>query len=167
MRLAWREEPTGRHHDRKSFDCGSSDLNDDLDRFARQNHEAGGAKTFVAISPTEPTRVLGYYAISPGSVAFARVPGSVTRRLGRYEVPVFRLGRLAIDRSVQGKGLGGDLLLAAGACALAVAAEAGGVALARCQGCRRGGVVRTLWHAGTAGRSTEADLAPEPDRRRD
>jgi GNAT superfamily N-acetyltransferase len=43
---------------------------------------------------------------------------------------VFRLGRLAIDRSVQGQGLGGDLLLAAGARALAVAAEVGGIALA-------------------------------------
>jgi len=51
-------------------------------------------------------------------------------RLGRYEVPVFRLGRLAIDLSAQGQGLGGELLLAAGARALAVAAEVGGVALA-------------------------------------
>ena len=130
MGLTWREEPIGRHHDRKGFDCGSSDLNDYLNRFARQNHESGGAKTFVAIAPTEPARVLGYYAISPGSVAFARVPETVTRKLGRYEVPVFRLGRLAIDRSIQGQGLGGDLLLAAGARALAVAAKAGGVALA-------------------------------------
>ena len=54
----------------------------------------------------------------------------LTKRLGRYEVPVFRLGRLAVDRSAQGRGLGGDLLLAAGARALAVAAEVGGVALA-------------------------------------
>ncbi|HEY7299586.1 MAG TPA: GNAT family N-acetyltransferase, partial [Xanthobacteraceae bacterium] len=54
----------------------------------------------------------------------------LTRKLGRYEVPVFRLGRLAVDRSMQGQGLGGDLLLAAGERALAVAAEVGGVALA-------------------------------------
>jgi predicted N-acetyltransferase YhbS len=44
-------------------------------------------------------------------------------------VPVFRLGRLAVDLSVQGRGIGGDLLLAAGARALAVATEIGGVAL--------------------------------------
>ena len=54
----------------------------------------------------------------------------MTRKLGRYEVPVFRLGRLAVDRAVQGEGLGGDLLLAAGQRALAVATEVGGVALA-------------------------------------
>jgi GNAT superfamily N-acetyltransferase len=126
----WREEPIGRHHDRKSFDCGSPELNDYLDRYARQNHESGGAKTFVAVSPAEPARVLGFYSISPGSLAFARVPAKLTKKLGRYDVPVFRLGRLAIDRSMQGQGLGGDLLLAAGERALAVAAEVGGVALA-------------------------------------
>jgi GNAT superfamily N-acetyltransferase len=54
----------------------------------------------------------------------------LTGQLGRYEVPVFRLGRLAVDRSMHGRGLGGDLLLAAGARALAVAEKVGGVALA-------------------------------------
>ena len=128
--MDWHEQPIGRHHDRKGFDCGSPELNEYLDRYARQNHESGGAKTFVAVSPAEPARVLGYYSISPGSIEFARVPAKLTKKLGRYDVPVFRLGRLAIDRSVQGQGLGGDLLLAAGERALAVSAEVGGVALA-------------------------------------
>ena len=122
--------PIGRHHDRKGFDCGSGDLNEYLDRYARQNHESGGAKTFVAVSPAEPARVLGFYSIGLGAIEFARVPAKLTKKLGRYAVPVFRLGRLAIDLSVQGQGLGGDLLLAAGARALAVAQEVGGVALA-------------------------------------
>lgn len=128
--MDWREEPIGRHHDRKSFDCGATNLNEYLARYARQNHESGGAKTFVAVSPAEPARILGFYSISPGSIEFARVPAILTKKLGRYDVPVFRLGRLAVDRSVQGQGLGGDLLLAAGERALAVAAEVGGVALA-------------------------------------
>lgn len=126
----WREEAIGRHHDRKRFDCGSAALNEYLDRYARQNHELGGAKTFVAVSPAEPARVLGLYSISPGAIEWARVPAKVTKHLGRYEVPVFRIGRLAVDRSVQGQGLGSDLLLAAGERALTVAAEVGGVALA-------------------------------------
>jgi GNAT superfamily N-acetyltransferase len=128
--LAWREEPIARRHDRKDFDCGSPELNTYLERYARQNHDSGGAKTFVAVPPAEPTRVLGYYSISPGSIEFARVPAQLTQKLGRYEVPVFRLGRLAVARSVQGRGLGGDLLLAAGGRSLAVAAEVGGLALA-------------------------------------
>jgi GNAT superfamily N-acetyltransferase len=126
----WREEPIGRDHDRKSFDCGSRELNEYLERYARQNHASGGAKTFVAVSPAAPARVLGYYSISPGAIAFARVPARLTRAVGRYDVPVFRLGRLAIDRPVQRQGLGADLLFAAGERALAVAAEVGGVALA-------------------------------------
>ncbi len=126
----WREEPIGRHHDRGGFDCGSPELDEYLRRYARQNHESGGAKTFVAVALAEPARILGFYSISPGAIAFARVPATLTRRLGRYDVPVFRLGRLAVDRSVHGQGLGGDLLLAAGERALAVASEVGGVALA-------------------------------------
>ena len=126
----WREEPIGRHHDRKVFDCGSPGLNDYLDRHARQNHESGGAKTFVAVTPAEPARVLGYYSISPGAIEFSRVPVGLTRKLGRYDLPVFRLGRLAVSIPMQGQGLGGDLLLAAGVRAIAVAAQTGGVAIA-------------------------------------
>jgi GNAT superfamily N-acetyltransferase len=128
--LDWREEPIGRHHDRRRFDCGAPDLNDYLVHHARQNHASGGAKTFVAASLAEPTRVLGFYSISPGAIEFARVPATLTKKLGRFEVPVFRLARLAVDLSVRRQGLGGDLLLLAGARALAVAEAVGGVALA-------------------------------------
>jgi GNAT superfamily N-acetyltransferase len=128
--LHWREEPISRIHDRAAFDCGSPDLNEYLRRYARQNHESGGAKTFVAVQAEAPARILGYYSISPASIEFARVPAKITRKLGRYEVPVFRLGRLAVDDSVQGQQIGFALLFAAGRRALGVAAEVGGVALA-------------------------------------
>ncbi|MDR3515530.1 MAG: GNAT family N-acetyltransferase [Azospirillaceae bacterium] len=128
--LDWREEPVDRQHNRKEFDCGAPELNLYLDRYAQQNHESGGAKTFVAVAPHAPTRGLGYYAISPGAIEFARAPVAITRKLGRYPVPVFRLGRLAISLAVQGRGLDGDLLWAAGLRALTVAAAVGGVALA-------------------------------------
>ena len=86
----WREEAIGRHHDRSGFDCGAPALNEYLQRFARQNHESGGAKTFVAVGPAAPAVVLGYYTISPGAIAFAKAPAALTRKLGRYEV-LFRL----------------------------------------------------------------------------
>jgi GNAT superfamily N-acetyltransferase len=127
---AWREEAIAKHHDRKNFDCGDPTLNDYLNRLARQNHESGGAKTFVAVPHGEPALVLGYYSISPGAIQFSDVPAKLTRKLARYDVPVFRLGRLAVSLSVQGRGLGADLLLAAGERALAVAREVGGIALA-------------------------------------
>jgi GNAT superfamily N-acetyltransferase len=125
---AWREEPIGRQHDRQAFDCGDAALNDYLRRFARQNHESGGGKTLVAVTPDAPTRVLGFYSLSPASIGYARTP-ELRRGLGRYEVLVYRLGRLAVDRLLQGKGLGGRLLLAAGRRCLRVAVEVGGVAL--------------------------------------
>jgi len=128
--IVWREEAISRRHDRKNFDCGSVELNEYLRRYARQNHESGGAKTFVAVPPTDPDRILGYYSISPGAIEFDRVPISLTRRLGRYELPVFRLARLAVSLSIQGGGLGAALLLAAGVRALSVAVEVGGMALA-------------------------------------
>jgi GNAT superfamily N-acetyltransferase len=128
--VEWREEAIARHHDRAGFDCGSAELNDYLRKYARQNHETGGAKSFVAVPADEPSRVLGYYSISPGAVEFARVPARLIKKLGRYEVPVFRLGRLGVSRSLQGRGLGAELLLAAGVRALSVAAQIGGVALA-------------------------------------
>ena len=129
MTLVWREEVLTRAHERKRFDCGAVTLNEYLVRFARQNHESGGAKTFVAVPPEESTRILGYYSLSPASLAYARTPAIVRRGLGRYEVPVFRLARLATDLSVQGQGLGGQLLIAAGMRCLAVASQVGGVAL--------------------------------------
>ncbi len=126
---AWVDTPIAAHHNRKRFDCGDADLNTYLQRYARQNHESGGAKCFVAVDRGEPDRVLGFYTLSPASVAYARTPEIVRRGLGRYDVPVFRLGRLAVDASVQGSGLGGKLLLAAGERALLVAEHVGGVAL--------------------------------------
>jgi GNAT superfamily N-acetyltransferase len=110
----WREEPIGRRHDRAGFDCGSPDLNAYLQRYARQNHDSGGAKTFVAVSPDEPGWIFGYYTISPAAIEFARVPVAITRKLGRYEVPVFRLGRLAVRVQMQGQGIGSALFFAAG-----------------------------------------------------
>ena len=44
-------------------------------------------------------------------------------------MPAYRLGRLAVDKSCQGSGLGGQLLIAAGHRCLAAAELVGGVAL--------------------------------------
>ncbi len=127
--IAWQEAVIAKEHDRGAFDCGDADLNIYLRRCARQNHEIGGAKCFVAAPVDEPTRVLGFYILSPASIEYARAPTIVKKGLARYEVPVFRLGRLAVDRTVQGRGLGTALLLRAGERCIRVAGEVGGVAL--------------------------------------
>jgi len=125
----WDEAPITKQHDRASFDCGDADLNQYLQKFARQNHESGGAKCFVAAPAETPARILGFYTLSPASLAYTRTPALAKKGLGRYDVPVFRLGRLAVDTTVQGRGLGGALLLRAAARCIRVAQDVGGVAL--------------------------------------
>ncbi|MBI1868486.1 MAG: GNAT family N-acetyltransferase [Methylocystis sp.] len=127
--LVWEELPLGKNHDRNAFDCGEDALNTYLKRYARQNHESGGAKCFVATPRETPARILGFYTLSPCSIEFSRAPAVVARGLGRYEIPVYRLGRLAVDRSAQGRGLGGRLLLRAAERCMTAAQEVGGVAL--------------------------------------
>jgi GNAT superfamily N-acetyltransferase len=126
---AWRESPVSKLHDREAFDCGDAQLNEFICRHARQSHERGGAKTFVASPMADKRSVLGFYSLSPASIDHARTPALVRKGLARYEVPVFRLGRLAVDLRMQGLGLGGQLLLAAGRRCIHAAAEVGGVAL--------------------------------------
>ena len=126
---AWHEESISKKHNREAFDCGEPALNEFLQRYARRSHDLGGAKTFLAIADSDNESILGFYSVSPASVEYAQTPEIVRRGLGRYEVPVFRLARLAVDRKLQGLGLGGQLLVAAGRRCLLAAAEVGGVAL--------------------------------------
>jgi len=86
-------------------------------------------KTFLAIDDAGGRTILGFYSLSPASVAYARTPDIVRSGLARHDVPGFRLARLAVDRRFQRQGIGGQLLLAAGKRCLLAAAEAGGVVL--------------------------------------
>jgi GNAT superfamily N-acetyltransferase len=124
----WHEEPIGKKHDRVSFDCGEPAMNDFLRRHARQSHDKGAAKTFLAVSNLDGA-ILGFYSLCPASLVYARVPEIIRKGLARHDVPVFRLGRLAVERSVQGKGLGTQLVLAAGRRCLWAAEQVGGVAM--------------------------------------
>lgn len=126
---AWQETPVSKAHDREGFDCGVPALNEFLRHHARQNHVSGGSKTFVATPLTDPSKVLGFYSLSPASIDYARTPMMVKRSLARYDVPVFRLGRLAVDLAMHRQGLGGQLLLSAGRRCIRAASEVGGVAL--------------------------------------
>src|SRR5271157_1779424 len=127
--LVWNEAPIGKQHDRAAFDCGDADLNLYLQKYARQNHESGGAKCFIAAPSDTPARILGFYTLSPASLEYARTPALAKKGLARYDAPVFRLGRLAVDSSVQGRGLGGALLIRAADRCIRVAEDVGGVAL--------------------------------------
>lgn len=99
-------EPLNKSHGRQRFDCGEESLNVFLQNFARQNDEKGLGRTYVAVRP-EQTEILGYYTVSSGSLSFENVP----EKLPRYPIPTAHLGRLAVDRTQKGKGLGSLLLI--------------------------------------------------------
>ena len=96
------------NHRREEFNCGEEALNTYLRRYARQNHERNIARTFVAVDETD--RVLGYYSLASASIEFASLPADLAKRVPRYPVPAVRIARLAVDRSMHGKGLGAALL---------------------------------------------------------
>lgn len=127
--LDWQEEPVAKKHDRNSFDCGEPELNEFLKKHARQSHERGAAKTFVAVDKADGKTILGFYSLCPAALEYSRTPDVVRKGLARHDVPVFRLARLAVSLTAQGQGLGGQLILAAGRRCLLAAAEVGGVAL--------------------------------------
>lgn len=126
---AWHEEPISKRHDREAFDCGEEALNEFLRRYARQSHNLGSAKTFLAIDGADNETIIGFYTLTPASVEYARTPDVIRRRLARHDVPGFRLARLAVDRRFQGHGIGGQLLLSAGRRCLLAAEAVGGVVL--------------------------------------
>jgi GNAT superfamily N-acetyltransferase len=126
---AWHEEAIAKKHNRKAFDCGQEDLNLFLQQYARQAHEHGASKTYVAVDDADVTTILGYYTLSPAQVDFYRVPEVARLNLGRHDVGGFRLARLAVSKSLQGQGLGGQLLVAAARRCMRASQEVGGTAL--------------------------------------
>ena len=104
-------------------------MNDFFERYARQSHESGAAKTFLSIDNANNKAILGFYSLAPGALAYADTPELLRRGLARYDVPGFRLARIATDLRWQGQGLGGQLLAAAARRCLRAAAEIGGVVL--------------------------------------
>lgn len=126
----WREEAVSKGHDRKGFDCGQSELNDFLAKYARQAHESGASKTFIAVDDADGRTVLGFYTLSPAHVDFSAAPESVRPAGGgHHPIGAFRLGRLAVSLSMQGQGLGGELLIAAARRCIQASAQVGGTML--------------------------------------
>ncbi|CAG0992430.1 diamine N-acetyltransferase [Phycisphaerales bacterium] len=104
----WYEELDSRH-DRAAFSCGHPSPDEFLRQYASQNQKTGVSRTFVAVKPGERV-VQGYYSLAAGSVSLTNLTEAQRKRLPRYPVPVAHLGRLAVDREAQGRGLGRSLL---------------------------------------------------------
>ena len=97
--------------DRSTFRSGNPDLDRFLQQFAGQNqfrHHIG--VTYVAVDDGRPARVVGFATVAAADVEIDDLPAAVRGKLPRYPLPVLRLARLAVDRSVQGRGIGLELV---------------------------------------------------------
>jgi len=93
-------------HDVTQFQCGEPALDDWLRRRAFDNEERGASRTYVIC---QGDRVVGYYSLAAGSVEHATATGRIRRNMPD-PIPVIVLGRLAVDLSLQGQGVGTALL---------------------------------------------------------
>lgn len=103
-------EPLGAHHDAEAFGSGVESLDAWLKRRALKNQLTGASRTFVVC---EGRRVMAYYALASSAIAVQEASGRFRRNMPD-PIPVVVLGRLAVDRSIQGKGVGRALVRDAG-----------------------------------------------------
>jgi len=97
-------------HNCRKFDCGTPELNDYLIRMATQDRRRNISQVYVLVDPDDPVTVLGYYTLSAAQVDVDQLAEHERRRLPRYPIPCFRMGRFAIEQDLQGQGMGKILL---------------------------------------------------------
>ncbi|UXT92814.1 GNAT family N-acetyltransferase [Agrobacterium pusense] len=102
--------PLAEHHELAEFNSGVPELDDWLRRRARANQAGGASRTFVVC---EGNRVVAYYALASGAVRTPEAPGRFKRNMPD-PILIAVLGRLAIDLSYQGCGIGRALVRDAG-----------------------------------------------------
>ena len=98
-------------HDRSQFSSGQPSLDAFLHTLVTQYEKRRLGRTFVAVRPDG--RVLGYFTLASSAIAFENLPTDDSQKLPKHPVPTILLGRLAVDRTEQGQGLGETLSMSA------------------------------------------------------
>jgi ribosomal protein S18 acetylase RimI-like enzyme len=124
MTAPFRLEPLGGERDRSLFRCGEDALDSYFQMQVTEDIRRHMANCFVAVEAVM-SNIAAWYTISSASIPLVDLPPDETRRLPRYPtVPAVRIGRLAVDRRFQGRGLGAALLADAASRALKADAAA-------------------------------------------
>lgn len=118
-------EPLDRGHPINGFESGEGSLDIWLARHARPASGAGSAKTYVVTDGEQEGRLVGYHALTGASVEHREATERAAKGMGQYRIPAVLLSRLAVDLSVQGRGIGALLLRDAMLRAVSVSEEVG------------------------------------------
>lgn len=100
-------EKLSKTHDLSAFDCGNDRLDEWLKKFALVNQQSDSTQTYVV---QRGAAVVGYYALTAGSVRPEEAPERIAKELAKHPIGVILLARLAVDNREKGKGLGKALL---------------------------------------------------------
>lgn len=104
-----------KNHKRDSFNSGTPLLDNYLKKKASQDVKRDLSACFVLAD--EDHSVLGYYTLSSSSIPGDDLPGDLVKKLrippSYINLPVILLGRLAVDKKVQGSGYEALLLMQA------------------------------------------------------
>jgi len=87
-----------RQHERNAFACGVTTLDDYLRQRAAQHQREGIATVHVLVDSAQPSRILGYCALSAAQLYLHELHEADRKRLPAWPVPAMRMGRLAIER---------------------------------------------------------------------
>ena len=97
-------------HDRAGFHCGVPALDVYLHKYAAQQNAKGISTVFVLVDDAAPSKILGFYMRSAAQVGAEQLGETDRKKLPRYPVPSFRMGRLARDSDIRAAGLGEILI---------------------------------------------------------
>lgn len=122
--VQWVFSPLDKSFNRSAFDCGKPQLNNYLQKYAWQNQLKRYSITFVATQNSSKD-IASYYCASASSIEFTKIPNSLTKKLPKYPAPIMLIGQLAVDKTMQGRGLGKILLMHALARAVRISSEMG------------------------------------------
>ena len=104
-------EPLAQQHDRAAFSCGVQSLDHYLKTQASQDMRRKANAVFVAVRAQAPTRIVGYFTLCAHTWSQDEVPEAARKHIPRYPlVSATLIGRLAVDKNDQGRGVGAVLL---------------------------------------------------------
>lgn len=100
-------------HNRRSFDCGTDELNLFLHQFAARHRAAGISMTMVLPTKEDEADICAYYTLSHTEIERQTLPRSVAKKLPHYPIPVILIAQLAVHQQSHGQGLGKITLIRA------------------------------------------------------